>query len=552
MGIRKIINMNQKASYSFTIDFEFLVVLVFLITGIVMGCDKNRNDPEERPKDDDKAQDSLKILPDDSEAYLITVNPSSKFQTIDNFSASDGWAVQFVGKWPSSKTEKMADWLFSLDTTNNGQPIGIGLSAWRFNIGAGSAEQGNQSDITDEWRRSQCFLQSNGTYNWNKHNGQQWFLKAAKERGVEQFIGFSNSPPVNFTKNGKAHGNPGDPQNISDEKLSDFAEFLVEVSKGIKAKTGIELTWLSPVNEPQWDWTANSQEGCHYENEKYLQLVEVLDQKLTQSGDINSEILVTEAAKWSYLYGLGNTLGNQIGMFFGPDSPVKDAPNLARIIAGHSYHTTTPESTLINIRESVWTNASLIDNLKVWSTEYCPLGEGDLQHLGWSNWYKDLSMHVALYVARIIHHDLVYANVSAWQWWLAISPYNYPDGLIYVSKDKINGTYSDSRLLWALGNFSRFVRPGANRIQTECSNEELFITAFEHGNDKSCAVIVINYSEKAQPVKFNLENIGSSYVRPYITSDKDIHKLLPMKTVKVIDAFELPARSIITFTCNML
>ena len=38
-------------------------------------------------------------------------------------------------------------------------------------------------------------------------------------------------------------------------------------------------------------------------------------------------------------------------------------------------------------------------------------------------------MKTALYVARIIHHDIVYAGAKSWQWWRAIGG-DYKDGLI--------------------------------------------------------------------------------------------------------------------------
>ena len=36
---------------------------------------------------------------------------------------------------------------------------------------------------------------------------------------------------------------------------------------------------------------------------------------------------------------------------------------------------------------------------------------------------------------------------------------------MYVDKNKIDGEFSDSKLLWALGNYSRFIRPEAKRIK---------------------------------------------------------------------------------------
>jgi hypothetical protein len=257
------------------------LILLLLLSALmtVFSCNKNPEDPEERPKPE-TGIDSLRVLNEGESFFSVNINPNIKFQTIDNFSASDCWAVQYAGNWSEAKRTAMADWLFSMDTTLNGQPLGIGLSAWRFNIGAGSTSQGESSGISDPWRRTQCFMLANGSYNWNRQSGQLWFLKAAKDRGVESFIAFSNSPPIYFTKNGLAHGSTSDKQNLSVDEMPNFANFLVDVVRGIKDNHNIEFDYISPVNEPQWDWLGG-QEGCHYQNNSYGELVEILDQKLS-------------------------------------------------------------------------------------------------------------------------------------------------------------------------------------------------------------------------------------------------------------------------------
>ena len=525
---------------------NFILIFALMMMAYATGCKKKNSATEERPRPG-QSLDSLVLLPDDAQASEAHIDPAVSYQVMDNFGASDCWGVQYAGKWPEAKTAAMADWLFSMDTTANGQPMGIGLSAWRFNIGAGSSSQGSESGIEDEWRRAECFLLPNGDYDWNAQAGQQWFLKAAAERGVKQFIGFSNSPPVHMTKNGRAYGNPSDPENLSVNNIDNYATFLVEVIKGVKSMTGVEFTYLSPVNEPQWDWTGGGQEGCFMTNNTFLGLVEALDAQLKESPSLNTRILVTEAGSWKYLYGEGPSTGDQIIRFFGPESPVAEAPSLAKVIAGHSYYTTTPSQSLKGVREKVWEAASSIGNLAVWSTEYCPLGEGDLQALGWSEWKKDLGMDVALYVARIIHFDLTIANASAWHWWLALTPYTYPDGLIYMSKSLGNGTYSDSRLMWALGNYSRFVRPGAVRVEAEIDDDDLLISAFRDEVNQAFTIVVVNSSLEDKPLRLVLEGFEKPLARPYITSTRDQHKLMPMQPVDLTRAFEMPGQSIITF-----
>ncbi|CAN0538977.1 unnamed protein product, partial [Scytosiphon promiscuus] len=134
-------------------------------------------------------------------AIEVPINQNIHFQSIHNFAASDAWAAQYTGLWPHKKKEQMAEWLFSLESNPDGSPRGIGLSAWRFNIGAGSTAQAEESGIKDPWRRAEGFLQDDGSYNWQKQAGHQWFRPAAKARGVTQFIAFVKSPPIQRTTN---------------------------------------------------------------------------------------------------------------------------------------------------------------------------------------------------------------------------------------------------------------------------------------------------------------------------------------------------------------
>lgn len=69
-----------------------------------------------------------------------TILTQSPEQHIQHFGASDAWSMQFLGLWPEKQQEQIADWLFSTENDAQGKPKGIGLSIWRFNLGAGSEE----------------------------------------------------------------------------------------------------------------------------------------------------------------------------------------------------------------------------------------------------------------------------------------------------------------------------------------------------------------------------------------------------------------------------
>src|SRR4051812_38404496 len=169
---------------------------------------------------------------------VIHFNEKNTRQTIRNFAASDAWACQFTGNWPDQKRNAIADWLFSKDTFANGNPKGIGLSMWRFNICAGSTEQGDSSGIKDPWRRAASFPHKKGDKKTTELEGQLWFLEAAKKRGVQQFLGFFNSPPVWLTKNGKAYATGGK-CNIDSNQYTAFAAYTTDVIKNVQQQAGV-------------------------------------------------------------------------------------------------------------------------------------------------------------------------------------------------------------------------------------------------------------------------------------------------------------------------
>ena len=59
------------------------------------------------------------------ETLIYTIDKSVKYQEIDNFSASDAWRMDFVGKnWPLEKKEHIADLLFKREFDKDGSPLG--------------------------------------------------------------------------------------------------------------------------------------------------------------------------------------------------------------------------------------------------------------------------------------------------------------------------------------------------------------------------------------------------------------------------------------------
>lgn len=487
------------------------------------------------------------------EENRVTIQLDEKKQQIWNFGASDAWTCQFAGQWPEAKRTQIADWLFSREVDENGKPKGIGLSLWRFNIGSGSATQNN---ISDEWRRSESFLISEGNYDWNRQAAQQWFMHAAKERGVEKFLAFTNSPPIQFTKNGKAFSSNGAEANIAPENYLKFARFLVDVTEEFESKN-IPFDYISPFNEPQWEWTESGQEGSPYKNEEMYAITKILDSLLVKRGSLVN-IQIGEAGKLNYLYEKADkvTRGDQINQFFNEQSSLYMGgfSHVNKSISGHSYFTSAPTQALINVRQAV---ASKIITasvpLEFWQSEYCILG--DQEEIPGSG--KDTGIGPALYVARLIHHDLTVANATAWHWWLAVSAYDYKDGLIYIDKNKTDGKVEDTKLLWALGNYSRFIKRGATRLGVMAENfnannpKGIMISSFVNPANKELVIVAINYGDADVGTFVKVDGGEVESFKLYKTGPRDDEKLKAAGSVAGMDKISIPAKSIVTLVGNL-
>ena len=500
----------------------------------------------------------------EGEEVKISVEPGTRFQTIDGFGASDAWRCQFVGKhWPAEKREKIARLLFSREVDEEGNPEGIGLSIWRFYLSSGTAEQGRQSGIRNVWRRGECFLGADGSYDWNKLEGQRWFLRRARELGVERFLAFANAPPVSLSKNGKGFATKGDIRlNLKPGAMDDYVTYFSQVLEHF-AKEGLPFDDLSPVNEPQWEWDKGDQEGTPALNEEIAELVRGLSAEMERRS-LKTGIVIGEAGTIGHaaldvgLLGMkSDGRDDQARAFFDEDSALYlgGLPRVRPILSAHSYHSVWPVEKQVENRRRVGEALRAVDpDLGYWMSEYCILQRN--AEIGGGQG-RDLGMDTALYVARIIHHDLTLTNARSWQWWTALSQMDYKDGLIYlddgtrggsgrmgawVESLQRDGVVRESKLLWTLGNYSRFVRPGMVRVRCGVVPESspidgVLATAYE-ATDGDRVVVVVNLSKEDRRC-----DLGTgSEARTYTTSaDADLRA---GKTTG--DAVVVPARSVVT------
>ena len=497
----------------------------------------------------------------------VKIDITKTFQTIQDFGASDCWTAEYVSDYFSTtQKEKAARWLFSQKMDANGCPEGIGLSCWRVNLGAGSASQGTASNIEDETRRVECYLNSDGTYDWTRCNGQQWFMKQAKDYGVEHFLLFSNSAPIYFTKSGKANtNNQSLTCNLKDNRYDKYAEFLATATQHF-VDEGYNVTYIDPVNEPRYDWK-DGQEGSPWENANIAKLAKELDKSITNR-NLSTKILIPEASSWDLLYSGTGRASKQINAFFKSSSStyIGDLPSLAKVVVGHSYWTFGNNSDLKDIREKV-RDAAQEYGLEVMQTEWSMLDAAPSTSAGFPASYDEATkMDIALYMGKLIYCDLNYGDMSGWSYWTAFAQERYSQKnrfyLIRMNAQgdsgeesygdiKNGGTLTADKNLWVLGNYSRFIRPGYKRVAVDGADEmnDLMGSSWLSPDENTLVTVLVNMNHTTRNISLSLADKSIESIKTYLTNKINNLRLTP--ALSDASNMEIPARSVVTVVATL-
>ncbi len=148
---------------------------------------------------DNSARKWLRITPYLSLAFLwsmITTNlgvnaatvSSTSAQTFTGIGGSGAWWPNDLWHFPEAARQNLSSLLFS--------PSGLGLSSYRYNIGAGGVQVSNPT------RAPQTFYVSSGVYNFSADPQGVYFLTEASKRGVPSLTAFANSAPAKLTSSG--------------------------------------------------------------------------------------------------------------------------------------------------------------------------------------------------------------------------------------------------------------------------------------------------------------------------------------------------------------
>ncbi|WP_254878853.1 glycoside hydrolase [Streptomyces sp. NA04227] len=448
-------------------------------------------------------------------ALTVRLDPSYQQQPFQGWGTALAWFANVTGGWPDAQRERLADDLYGKD--------GLGFTIARYNIGGGDSPETQPymragGAVPGYWNRpgeeSPNWWDPANPEHWNPEAdaNQRWWLKAAKERGAKTFEAFSNSAPYFMTESGLVSGH-NDPwkDNLRSDQYERFAQYLTGAMKRAQNSTGVTFDSLSPVNEPGTDyWRAGGrQEGSHWDPASQARMVSTLRATLDKEGLPTGIAAMDETNS-----GLFRSNWESY------ESSVRDA--VGRLNT-HTYGT-----------------GGRTGARDIAKGEDTPLWMSEVD-LGGSAPQSFTDMSPALDLARHINDDIRELEPSAWVLWQAIEDYenmtpeheNSNWGLIqtdFTPADAAKEPLRKNKKYWAMGNYSRFIRPGARVINTD--DPETLAAIRPEG--AGTVVVHTNPTDSEREITLDLEgfqNVGDAPVERWTTDgEKNLHRDSDLKT----------------------
>ena len=409
----------------------------------------------------------------------VTVNLDQTKQKIEGFGINDTW---------NALTDAQAKALFD-------PAEGIGLTILRVGMNP-----------------------SGSFYNNNEASS----ISAAKKYGGTTIIGSVWSPPASCKDNSNTQKGGHLLTSCYDSWSTSIAKFAKD--NGLYA--------MSAGNEPDFASCGSSigppctvdYDTTLYTGKEMAAFVKVLGPKLKDAG---VKLISPEASEWIHIWSNTSATGSTVSSHPNSSDPLKcgcfgtstdcasscangngydyghalyqdkDAWAAVDILGVHQYDTQVAEP---------WP-ADVPEKKPVWQTEmsgvkYWPEGEPS----------KDIANGIA--VAGWLHNALTVGEANAWLWWW------------YKGSDTNEGLYlsdgSDTKRHYTYGNYTKFIRPGYNRVAvTGNVPTDVLLSAYA-GADGTVVVVAVNKgaADVVVPITIGGSTVPAA-MTPNVTSESD-------------------------------
>jgi glucuronoarabinoxylan endo-1,4-beta-xylanase len=435
-----------------------------------------------------------------SAATTATIDGGAVLQPIDGFGFSEAFGrTSLIRSLSAANQQQVLDLLFS-------QTTGAGMSILRNGISStGSSIQPTNPGGPNATPR----------YVWNgDDDGQVWLSKKAQSYGVNRFYANAWSAP-GYMKTNNDEANGGTLCGLQGASCSSgdwrraYANYLIQYTK-YYAQEGIPITDLGFTNEPNYTTDYSSMRFTPAQATEFTKIIGPLAQ---QAG---LKLACCDTVGWNDQRSYA--------------SSILADPQAGQYVTTHTGHhySSAPTSPLP------------VGGKRTWMSEWSPGGSSS----SWNTNWDDGSGIDGFTVANSIHTALTAGGVNGYVYWYGVSANNTR---AFIQANGAN--HSTSKRLWAMAQYSRYIRPGANRIGASTPDGNLKLSAYRN-SDGSLAVVALNAGTSAQSTAFSLRNTGitTGTATPYTTNNSSNMTQQPAIAVNG-GAFTatVPARSLVTY-----
>lgn len=333
-------------------------------------------------------------------------------------------------------------------------------------------------------------------------------VDAAVEYGVEIWAA-PWSPPGSWKTNGSTiNGGSLLVEHYDDwaQSLADFAQFMDE--------RGTPLFGISAQNEP--DYTAEW-DTCRYTPEELATFIGDHLAPALDSLENPVPVIAPEAANWNSFDEFGEAILDY-----------EPAASAIVAYATHGYAGFPWE--FERVREA---------GGEIWLTE---ISDAQMD-------VPDTGMASALRVFGTIHFDLVQGFVSAWHYWWLFARADVED----TNAALFDRDYQPTKRAYALGHFSKFLRPGATRIEaTMVPHSRILSSAYL--SDTEDEIVVVLSSERSDDLEQEIRIPGTriTEVEIWVTDEeRSLDQISTTEAEGEAVSVRVPPRSVVTVVLSL-
>jgi glucuronoarabinoxylan endo-1,4-beta-xylanase len=422
----------------------------------------------------------------------VTVDFAQPRQTIDGFGASITWVANDLGSFAPADQSAILDALYNPNAPSAGLSwVRVGTMLCQFNP-------------------------SPGTYNFNDpliQSEMTWLNRVAAAYGVTHVLSSTWTPPAWMKSNGSC-SNGG---SVLPQYYPDLANTKVLWLQNAQAALGREVDVESLQNEPD---ISASYDSANYTTDQINTFVTGYLKPAMTAAALTTKIMVPEPA----VYG-GTSYFNSNWA-----SPILSDPGMVAavdIMATHGY------GQLRNLSQPCTTCAQY--HKPYWQTEVMNDKGG----------YSGSITNAQTWTTSI-YQALNQGGFSAYYYWWAMNFTADNQGLINYSNT--TWTYQIPKRLYAIGQFSRFIRPGSTLVTSTSSSSGLESTAALPASG-SVVLVLSNTSTASITATVTLKNAAALplTVSPYVTSStQNQAQLAPIPVTNGAFTITVPANAVVT------